>query len=100
MSTDYRRARRRASGQPTWRLIRYADDFVVLVHGTRADVDALREEVAEVLAPMGLRFSAAKTQVVNLSDGFDFLGHADIRIMPTSPESPCSPAVNRIRLSA
>ena len=74
MSTDYRRARRRASGEPTWRLIRYADDFVVLVHGTRADVDALREEVAEVLAPMGLRFSAAKTQVVNLSDGFDFLG--------------------------
>ena len=74
MSTDYRRARRRASGQPTWRLIRYADDFVVLVHGTRADVDALREEVAEVLAPMGLRFSAAKTQVVNLSDGFDLLG--------------------------
>ena len=46
----------------------------MLVHGTRADVDALREEVAEVLAPMGLRFSAAKTQVVNLSDGFDFLG--------------------------
>ena len=54
--------------------IRYADDLVVLVHGAQADVDALSEEVAQVLAPMGLRFSAAKTQVVHLSDGFDFLG--------------------------
>ncbi|MBA3529314.1 MAG: group II intron reverse transcriptase/maturase [Propionibacteriaceae bacterium] len=74
MSTEYRRARRRAHLLPTWRLVRYADDFVVLVHGTREHVEALREEVAQVLTPMGLRLSAAKTQVVHLSDGFDFVG--------------------------
>ncbi|HET6754201.1 MAG TPA: hypothetical protein VFH23_09660, partial [Jiangellaceae bacterium] len=33
-----------------------------------------REDVARVLAPLGLRLSAAKTQVVHMSDGFDFLG--------------------------
>jgi RNA-directed DNA polymerase len=49
------------------------DDFV-LVHGTRAHVEALREDVSGVLAPLGLRLSAAKTQVVHMSDGFDFLG--------------------------
>jgi RNA-directed DNA polymerase len=54
--------------------VRYADDFVVLVHGTRADTEALREDVASMLAPLGLRLSAAKTQVVHMSDGFDFLG--------------------------
>jgi RNA-directed DNA polymerase len=46
----------------------------VLVHGTRAHVETLREDVSDVLAPMGLRLSAAKTQVVHMSDGFDFLG--------------------------
>ena len=38
------------------------------------DTEALREDVAQVLARMGLRLSAAKTQVVHMSDGFDFLG--------------------------
>jgi RNA-directed DNA polymerase len=74
MSTQSRRAGRRAKGLPTWRLVRYADDFVVLVHGTQDDTEALREEVAAVLAPMGLRLSPAKTRIVHLSDGFDFLG--------------------------
>ena len=74
MATSSSRARRRAKGLPNWRVVRYADDFVVLVHGTRADVEALREDVADVLQPLGLRLSRAKTQVVHMSDGFDFLG--------------------------
>jgi RNA-directed DNA polymerase len=74
MSTHNKRARRRAGGLPTWRVVRYADDFVVLVHGTRADTEALREDVAHVLQPLGLRLSEAKTHIVHMSDGFDFLG--------------------------
>ena len=74
MATASRRARRRAKGLPNWRVVRYADDFVVLVHGTRADAEALREEVAGVLAPLGLRLSPSKTRVAHMSDGFDFLG--------------------------
>ena len=74
MSTPGKRGYRRAKGRPTWRLVRYADDFVVLVHGSREDTEALREGVAVALAPLGLRLSPAKTQVVHMSDGFDFLG--------------------------
>jgi RNA-directed DNA polymerase len=74
MSTPSRRARRRRKNLPNWRIVRYADDFVVLVHGERGDVEALREDIANVLAPLGLRLSEAKTQVVHMSDGFDFLG--------------------------
>ncbi|MEV6512924.1 group II intron reverse transcriptase/maturase [Streptomyces sp. NPDC051642] len=74
LSTDYRRGRRRAIGLPSWRMVRYADDFVVLVDGTRQDTETLHEEVAQVLAQIGLRLSPAKTQVVHLSEGFDFLG--------------------------
>jgi RNA-directed DNA polymerase len=69
------RYRRRRKGLANWRLIRYADDWVVMVAGTRADAETLREDIAGVLAPMGLRLSAAKTKVVHLQEGFDFLGY-------------------------
>jgi RNA-directed DNA polymerase len=74
METEYRRARLRANGLPTWRLVRYADDFVVLVNGSQADTEALREDVTQALAPWGLRLSRAKTHITHMSDGFDFLG--------------------------
>jgi RNA-directed DNA polymerase len=74
MSTPRRRARRRVKGLPNWRVVRYADDFVILVHGTRDDVQALREEIADVLEPMGLRLSPAKTRIVHMSEALDFLG--------------------------
>ena len=45
-----------------------------MVYGTREHAEALREEVADVLAPMGLHLSEAKTHVVHLDEGFDFLG--------------------------
>src|SRR5215831_10010650 len=74
MATSSQRARRRAKGLPNWRVCRYADDFVVLVHGTQDDAETLREEIAHVLAPLGLRLSPAKTRIVHMSEGFDFLG--------------------------
>jgi RNA-directed DNA polymerase len=67
------RAQRRR-GQPSVRLIRYADDWVVLVRGTRAHAETLRDEAATALASMGLRLSAAKTRICHLDEGFDFLG--------------------------
>lgn len=51
----------RKKGGATYRLVRYADDFVVLVHGTDSHLHALRGEVEEVLTTMGLRLSLAKT---------------------------------------
>ena len=74
MGTSYQRAKRRRKGLGNWRLIRFADDFVVMVFGERHHAEALREEVAAVLAPMGLRLSPEKTRVVHIDGGFDFLG--------------------------
>jgi RNA-directed DNA polymerase len=68
------RAKRRRQGVPPYRLVRYADDFVVMVGGTREDAEALFDEVATVLAPMGLRLSEEKTRVCHIDEGFDFLG--------------------------
>jgi RNA-directed DNA polymerase len=73
-ATSYQRNRRRRAGLANYRIVRYADDFVVLVAGTEAHAHAVRDDVAAVLAPMGLRLSPAKTRVCHIDDGFDFLG--------------------------
>ena len=71
---QYGRSRRRAKGLANYRLVRYADDFVVMLTGTKEHVEALREEVQAVIAPMGLRLSEQKTLVTHIDEGFDFLG--------------------------
>src|SRR5512132_3765693 len=48
--------------------------LVVMVAGARGDAEALWDEVAAVLAPMGLRLSEAKTRITHIDEGFDFLG--------------------------
>jgi RNA-directed DNA polymerase len=45
-----------------------------MVSGERHHAEALREEVADALAPLGLRLSPEKTRVVHIDEGFDFLG--------------------------
>ena len=74
MATRVDRARRRRHGEATYRLVRYADDFVVMVAGTEAHAEGLRDEVAAVLSTMGLRLSPEKTMTVHIDEGFDFLG--------------------------
>ncbi len=74
MATWYRRDKRKRNGEANWKLVRYADDFVVCVNGQRRHAEALREQVATVLAPLGLRLSPEKTRVVHIDEGFDSLG--------------------------
>ena len=73
-ASPYRRARRRAQGLPNYRISRYADDWCLMVHGTRADAEALREEIAGVLSTMGLRLPPEKTLITHIDEGLDFLG--------------------------
>lgn len=74
MATAWQRKKRRQRGQPNYRLVRYADDFVVLIHGTRADAETLRDETAAVLVLAGLRLSKTKTKIAHIDEGFEFLG--------------------------
>jgi hypothetical protein len=66
----------RRAGHPVMRPVRYADDFVVLIAGSRADAEALWDEVGAVLAPMGLRLSAEKTRVCHVDEGSTSWGGA------------------------
>ena len=74
LGPTWQRAKLRRSGVPAMRIVRYADDFVVMVNGQRADAEALRQEVGELLAPIGLSLSAEKTRICHIDEGFDFLG--------------------------
>ncbi|MCC9312522.1 group II intron reverse transcriptase/maturase [Kitasatospora sp. RB6PN24] len=68
------RDRRRRHGLPNCRLVRYADDWVLAVAGTREHAEDLRAEAAEVLSTMGLRLSPEKTLITHIDKGLDFLG--------------------------
>ena len=74
MSTRVDRARRRRHGLATYRVVRYADDFVVMVCGSRQHTEAIREQIIPVLASVGLRLSEEKTTIAHLDEGFEFLG--------------------------
>jgi RNA-directed DNA polymerase len=74
LGPEWTRIKRRRAGTPVMKLVRYADDFVVMVAGKRGDVETLWAEVGEVLAPMGLRLSVEKSRVCHIDEGFDFLG--------------------------
>jgi RNA-directed DNA polymerase len=74
LGSEWKRSKHRHAGGAIHRFVRYADDFVVMVSGSQADAEALRDEVASVLAPMGLRLSEEKTKVCHIDEGFDFLG--------------------------
>jgi RNA-directed DNA polymerase len=67
MSTKRHRRKRKHNGQGNWKIVRFADDFVLMVSGDRHHAEALREEVAAVLAPLGLRLSPEKTRVTHVA---------------------------------
>jgi len=102
MGTTAQRRQRRRKGLATYRLVRYADDWVLLVAGTRADAERLRAEAAEVLRPLGLQLSPEKTTAVHIDQGFEFLGVRIRRqVQRGSGKSfvytyPCRPAVAAI----
>lgn len=52
---------------------RYADDFVVTAE-TQEDLLAILPEIQEWLKERGLQLNEEKTQIVNMNDGFNFLG--------------------------
>jgi len=78
-------------------LVRYADDLAVLC-ATRAQAEQVKERLSGWLEPRGLAFNEAKTRIVHLSQGFDFLG-VSIRRYPNGKllTKPSKEAMRRIR---
>jgi group II intron reverse transcriptase/maturase len=54
--------------------VRYADDFVILVNGSKAEAEATKAAVKEKLDSMGLKLSDEKTKLTHWRDTVNFLG--------------------------
>ena len=66
--------------KPAVAYCRYADDFVVIVKGTKAQAMAVREECRAFLeGELKLTMNMEKTHVTHVNDGFTFLGHRIVR---------------------
>ena len=81
-------------------LIRYADDLVVCCH-SRQQAEQVKARLAEWLEPRGLAFNEAKTRIVPLTEGFDFLGF-NLRRYPNGKLliKPGATAIKRLREQA
>lgn len=66
--------------KPAVAYCRYADDFVVIVKGTKAHAEAIRQECRAFLeGDLKLTLNMDKTHITHVDDGFVFLGHRIIR---------------------
>jgi RNA-directed DNA polymerase len=79
----YEKAKRRRDGKGNYRLVRYADDFVVLSNDGIAGVQQAKQEIQDFLSTkLHLELSEEKTLLTHVNDGFTFLGHHIQRTMP------------------
>ncbi len=82
--------------KPAVAYCRYADDFVLIVKGTKAQAEAIREEYRGVLEDsLKLWLNMDKTRITHVNDGFIFLGHriihkrsryGEMRVVSTIPK--------------
>jgi len=55
------------------KLVRYADDFLLLTRKKKEAIEA-KQKATNILSKLGLRINEQKTRIVYLSDGVSFLG--------------------------
>ena len=77
-------------------LVRYADDLVALCH-SRDQALQVKEGLAAWLAPRGLVFNEAKTRIVAIDEGLDFLGFNVRRYGGKLLIKPSKAALRRVR---
>jgi RNA-directed DNA polymerase len=65
---------RRTPHLPSYRVIRYADDFIITGHTREGLEQEVLPFVKSFLRERGLELSPEKTQVTHINEGFDFLG--------------------------
>jgi len=82
------------------RLIRYADDFVVFCPSREVAEEYVRPALEKFLASRGLQLNEAKTKVVHIGEGFNFLGfharHQSGKVLVTPQKEKVRAHVRRI----
>ncbi len=66
--------------KPAVAYCRYADDFVLIVKGTKREAEVIRDQCRDFLeCNLKLTLNMDKTHITHVNDGFVFLGHRIIR---------------------
>jgi hypothetical protein len=65
--SESQRRRRREQGKGNCLYVRYADDWVVLCNGTKAEAQDMKEELKTLLKHMGLTLSEEKTKLTHIN---------------------------------
>ena len=66
----------RGRGRATFQIVRYADDFVILVSGSLEQAEAERDALATFLrTELRMELSLEKTLITKAEEGFEFLGY-------------------------
>jgi RNA-directed DNA polymerase len=83
----WRRRRSKGKEQPAVQMFRYADDWILVIRGTKAQAQDIKEACKTFLREeLGLELSDEKTRITHIEEGFDFLGFRVFR---------CNKASNR-----
>ena len=73
--TPHQKRIRRQIGQGNYRMLRYADDFIVLSNGSMAQAQEIKQEIKAYLwEELNVELSEEKTRITHINDGFIFLG--------------------------
>lgn len=88
----YERRKQRKQGQGSCHLTRYADDFLLLCNGPKADAERIKAEFgAFIQEELKLELSPEKTLITHINDGYTFLGFHIRRF--TNPKEGNQPVV-------
>jgi RNA-directed DNA polymerase len=81
--TATERQKLRAAGQGNYRMVRYADDFVVVSNDSIHGVRQAKQEIKDFLEKeLKLTLSTEKTLITHVNKGFNFLGFNIQRVNP------------------
>lgn len=81
------------AGRPVFAIVRYADDFVVLVRGGREAAEEEKSRLAEhIRDQLRMTLSEEKTLVTETTDGFEFLGY-EIKVAPARESGKAVPKI-------
>lgn len=66
--------------KPAISYCRFADDFILIIKGTKAEAELVRDQCRTFLEEeLKLTLNMDKTKITHINDGFTFLGHRIIR---------------------
>ena len=79
------------------RIVRFADDFVILTKSER-DAEKALDQVVQLLKEHGLGLNREKTRITDFTRGFRFLGHLFVRsmVMKVAPEAADTGSVDKL----